>query len=573
MREEDKCAPGFSYSWLKWWDVATGRQLASIRLDSMGCHKLAIAPDGATVVTCEDDGVVAIWDRGGKKRTAVVEDKTSCEDVALSPDGKVVMLVTGTGNVVLWDAAFKEKPRTVLARSRDFLPCKATFSSDGKTLAVGGIKGNVRLLNASRGELIRSLDWPYPYPVLIAFSPDSKQFALVGGEWPKGNVSVWNWASGKLLHTFARPSGWQPQGMAFSPDNCLLAVGSITFEVWDLATGRSLDDRFVGHQPFLDTLAFLGQTETVATAGVEGTVRLWDARTGRQKALIRHAGMLGGLAVSPGGKLLASSIAGKATALRIWDASTGKQVRELAGHGNMHAQARLCFSPDAKLLAGACGDGKMRVWSVENGAMLNENILQFPGGFANNEHVVSHFLAHAVFSPDARFLVTEFGGWFSVLSVETGKQLRTFQTDALQQCELAVSPDGKLLLSNQHADSTARNADGTLRDLHPTTHALRLWKLADGKAVWRQVLPDELGGPVCISAGGNRFAVFVRGPSREIRVCDLSSREVLQTLKLDGYARCLNFSSDGRLLAAGMADGSGLVWDLSRLPGWNNCGD
>ena len=51
-----------------------------------------------------------------------------------------------------------------------------------------------------------------------------------------------------------------------------------------------------------------------------------------------------------------------------------------------------------------------------------------------------------------------------------------------------------------------------------------------------------------------------------IRVCDLLKHEVLQTVKHDGYPRCLSFSADGRLLVAGMEDGTAVTWDLSQAP-------
>ena len=129
--------------------------------------------------------------------------------------------------------------------------------------------------------------------------------------------------------------------MAFSHDSRLLAVGTMVLQVWDLATGKCVSADFVGHEPYVGDVSFLGQSDTVATTGGEGAVRLWDARTGRQKTLIQQGGLVYGLAVSPDGKLLASSAStilsddSSANSVRIWDGSTGKIVHELAGRTKM----------------------------------------------------------------------------------------------------------------------------------------------------------------------------------------------------------------------------------------------
>jgi WD40 repeat protein len=173
-------------------------------------------------------------------------------------------------------------------------------------------------------------------------------------------------------------------------------------------------------------------------------------------------------------------------------------------------------------------------------------------------------LQHAVFSPDAGLLIACLGRTFRVFSVETGKPLGDFPTDSLQQPDLAISADGKLLLANQHADFNGSNPDGSLKPLDPKTHVLRLWDLPNRKEIWRQDLPGGLSGPVGMSADGKRFAVSVHSDSREIRVCDLVKHEVLQTIKDEGYPRSLSFSPDGRLLVAGMEDGTAVTWDISQ---------
>ena len=260
--------------------------------------------------------------------------------------------------MLLWDLAGGQKPRAVLTPSKGFYPWKAAFSTDGKTLAVAGDKGNVKLLDAITGKVVRTLDWPHPHPDFITFSSDDKQLALTDSGDDRRDVAVWDLASGKLRHAFERLSGWGVNGLAFSPDGRLLAVAADALQVWDLSAGKCLSAAFVGHEPMVHSVVFLGSSDTVATAGCERAVRLWDARTGRQKLLIRHEGMVEALAVSTDGKLIASFAAGgKQGTVRICDAGTGKQLHEFSGRVmNLHL---LSFSSDGKRLAGAGDDGKV----------------------------------------------------------------------------------------------------------------------------------------------------------------------------------------------------------------------
>jgi hypothetical protein len=131
----------------------------------------------------------------------------------------------------------------------------------------------------------------------------------------------------------------------------------------------------------------------LATAGVDGVVRLWDAATGQpRQTLAGHAAALrsGSVAFSPDGALLASG--GMDRAVKVWDAATGAELLTLDDHtGPVFAVA---FSPDGARLASGSRDGTVKLWEPRTG----EKVLTLRG-HASEVYTVA-------FSGDGARLVT-----------------------------------------------------------------------------------------------------------------------------------------------------------------------
>jgi WD40 repeat protein len=102
----------------------------------------------------------------------------------------------------------------------------------------------------------------------------------------------------------------------------------------------------------------------LVSADGDGTVRIWDAATGRERAaLTGHTRLLRAVAVAPDGSWLAS--ASDDATVRIWDTATGRERATLTGHtGTVTAVA---VAPDGSWLASASWDGTVRIWDAASG--------------------------------------------------------------------------------------------------------------------------------------------------------------------------------------------------------------
>jgi WD40 repeat protein len=198
-----------------------------------------------------------------------------------------------------------------------------------------------------------------------------------------------------------------------------------TIQLWDLTTGEPRST--LGETEWVGPLSFAADGRTLASGSAGRSVKVWDTESGQVRTVIKHTGVVRSVSVSPDGGVVASG--GDRQAVSLWDSDSGRLLRTLRGHTS--AVLHVAFSPDGVVLATSGGDGITRLWDVESGEALTT--------FKDHRGPVHH----AAFAPDGETVASASGdGTVKVWSVEAGRVSFTLTEEA---ASVAFSPDGSIL--------------------------------------------------------------------------------------------------------------------------------
>ncbi len=317
------------------------------------------------------------------------------------------------------------------------------------------------------------------------------------GQQPPGGEE----AGPKPLKVLAGHAG-PVHSVAFSPDGKLLASGDVAqmVKLWKAVDGKEVA-ALRGQRPYtpyptpipssragINSLAFAKDGETLATAGSDGTIKLWDVPTAAELITLRgHAGPVLCVAFSPEGKTIAS--AGEDRFIRFWDTTAGNQRATLFGHGQ--AVEGLAFDVGGQTLASASRDGTVRLWETASAQQIAVLQLGIPA------------LCVAYAPDDSGFAVGTAQGAITVWTRggEAGLQRRILGGHDGDVVSLAFAPGGKTLAS--------AGTDGTVK----------LWDAATGRNLTGISAHPKGAWAVAFSPDGKLLASG--GEDRNVKLWDV----------------------------------------------------
>jgi len=524
---------------LQLWDPRTGKEKESLPGTYFRMQNVTFSPDGRYLAVCGGkfnsprDGRLAVWDLKTRKQIKVIDNFSApLLSVAFSPDGKTLVAAGIGRQIYAWK--LPSLRRLFESGGHSSSVESVLFSRDGKSIVSASHDRTVRMWDARTGHLLSVLAGHSAAALSTAFSGDGKTLFSGGRD---NVIRLWNPA------TFGKIGLLQPGAdsieipepvldVAVSPDGKLLATAheNKTVRLRELDSGEVV--RILrGHEDVVSHVAFSPTGKFLSTTSFDKTARIWRVRDGRLLFTLQgHTNWVFSSTFSPDGNLLATGAYDKT--VRLWHVRTGKAAATLTGHS---ATVRsVDFSPDGTKIASGSGDRTVKIWDVKT-----RKPLRTLKGHKGTVRAVD-------FSPDGTQLATASEDRTAKLwSVHSGKELRTLTGHQGMVWDVEFTPKGRSL-------ATA-GFDNTIIIWDPATGARRKNLRGHSDVVTSLAFTPEMSG--LISGSYDRSIQFWEAknpPVPELLTIDASPESV----------RAVDFSQDGRFLAAAGQDRLARVWDL-----------
>ncbi|MBD1847687.1 hypothetical protein H6F89_30695 [Cyanobacteria bacterium FACHB-63] len=281
--------------------------------------------------------------------------------MTFSCDGQTLISTSSTKDkaVRLWNWRSGQQQLSFAAENPDDWFTAAFLSPDRKTLVTADSIGRIQLRDPQTGG-VRSL---FPARTrgagIVTLTRDGQTLIDATGTGGDFNITLWNFKTQQQEQLIL--GNWANLWMITS-DSYTLASASMngTAGVWDLRTRKVVATLPIGATVEAIAIALTPDAEWLIVAYGDGSVKRWNARTGRLDRTLFRGISPQSIATSPDGRTLAI---GYYNHIRLWNLSTNRLLHNLPANSPSRQQLR--FSPDGRFFLNTDEEGDIiRVWQL-----------------------------------------------------------------------------------------------------------------------------------------------------------------------------------------------------------------
>ncbi|KAI1179191.1 WD repeat-containing protein pop3 [Nemania sp. FL0916] len=211
-------------------------------------------------------------------------------------------------------------------------------------------------------------------------------------------IRFWEALSGICSRTIQHPDS-QVNRLCISPDKRLLAAaGHTSVKLYDIkSTNPNPLMTFEGHTGNITGIAFHCEGKWMVTSSEDGTVKVWETRTGGIQRSYSHGSAANDVVIHPNqGEIISCDRGGS---VRVWDLGENNCSHQLIPEEDVSVSS-VTVASDGSLLCAANNAGNVFVWSLRQGDEGTQ-LLPLTQFSAHKEYITRVLL-----SPDVKKLAT-----------------------------------------------------------------------------------------------------------------------------------------------------------------------
>lgn len=552
-------------SFVKVWDIASGRELCSWRLTEF-TTAIALTQDNKHIVVATENYKIKVLDlKTGSLKNQMVGHTSNINVIKTTNDGKFIISASGSLTdseccLKIWDLDTGSEKKTIKGHAKQITglaitpnDCVAISTSTKPDIKVWDLKtgnelrtlpiygwqintllavDNTRAISASGESLII---WNIETgmglsPILnIGYIREVKAFAGVLRVVTTSNnnsLKIWNinpeantsikynpkFGHDREVTALAVSSGKKSQRIISGSYDCSL-------KIWDIEDDEvKLRTTLTNHKSWITSVAITAEgNRAVSSSGwhhpnSDNTIRIWDLE--KETVLYSIQGIkktVSEILLTSDSKYLIFAVD---QTLKVWDFEKGSEIHSLDQEKPI---LKICLSQCNQLLIAGFYDGSLKVWNLKSGIEL------YDLKYENDEF--NHVIA---ITNDLKYILGDSGNLITIWNLENKKEIGTLRGHASLVTSIALEKTGTFAVSSS---------------VHRT---LKVWNLQTCKQI--KTLRGHKSSPTVLTIALEKYVISYS--ASEIIVWGLDSGKPLTIFCGEGSLRHCQVTLCGRTIVA-----------------------
>jgi WD40 repeat protein len=339
------------------WDLADEKFAEAARFGGHAgpVRGVALNSDATQALTGADDNTFKLWTVAtGEELKNLAGHTAPIAFAAFTPNNQPVS-ASADRTIRVWNPADGAAVRTIDAQAA---VTKAALSLDGTRLAAVGDDKSIRIFQFDNGAVLHTLAGHAEAPHSISFSLDNLRLATAD----RNRALAWSVADGRLLQVVPH-AGLTSASFGAAADAMIMADAEGTIAVQSLRFSLALP----GMTQAVTDLVYHPANQFIYAGCGDGTIRGYSPANGQQAFSASHGAAVHGLALSPDTQRLAS--AGEDKTIKLWNPGNGGQIQPPQLAGFVSPVRSVCFSADNARVIGGSATGEVLAYSTADGVL------------------------------------------------------------------------------------------------------------------------------------------------------------------------------------------------------------